>query len=141
MKARELMLGDAVTHNGDIFRVVSLDFYGGLVGVDNIDTCEMVADEELSPLELTEDILLTNGFSLIKEKPVRTYRRMLGEYLEDGFLQVAFHNFESGKEIAFHIENSLSETPTDLMVVVKYVHEMQNALRLSGLYEIADDIK
>lgn len=128
MKANELMIGDLVYCNGKV------------VMIDSIipDSKQLIAGGELfsyvfndgiyEPIPLTEDMLNANGFR---------------ESIEEGTYYFP-HQYEE-----LHVRGFAVETDgegrwmiTDhQLIVFRYVHELQHALRLCGLNELADNFK
>ena len=113
MKANELMIGDIVTWKGNICYVISVENLGGLVGVENEKFCELVSDKELEPIPLTEEILKANELN-----PIICCNLSMPKW---------YMSLRSGNR---HVEMSF-----------KYVHQLQHALRLCGLNELADNFK
>lgn len=147
MEAKELMINDLVkvTKGNLIGRVCDINQSRDFVGYCNIDAEETYLEASymkyIEPIPLTEEILKKNGLFLEEDRPCKKYRLWLGDSYEEGFILVVFHNFDNGKEIALHIEAIPPYTLCNLMVVIKYVHELQHALRLCGLTELADNFK
>ena len=123
MKAFELQLGDIVSCLGDPVRVVSLSLNGdepiGIIlpltnsPLTNIFTFR---EKDVYPIILDESILMQNNFN----PEIVDWWRPEGE----DFFKIAIMN-----------EN------TSLCTKIKYAHELQHALRLCGLSELAENLK
>lgn len=118
MKANELMIGDIVSYNCAICRVTSTECFGNLVGIENDTICELVSEEELSSIHLTPEILEKNGF--VK-----------------GNMEILWHEseFYVTKIKSYYIPFRLEK------MHIQYVHQLQHALRLCGLNDLADNFK
>ena len=133
MKATELMIGDWVTGEKwkeKPFQITRINDGGKFVyGKTEDSTVGPFLIEELESTPLTLEILERNGFEL-----------------RDGFL---FHRIDDKPHhYDFKLKNSgvySSEGYTlecgIYLLTISYVHELQHALRLCGLYEFADDFK
>lgn len=129
MKATELMVGDLVIHGfGGIGKITEIDSKTVVIKDDGFDTGDGMNEvsfalNELTPIPLTPEILEQNGFVkqaydgwLISEENGRG----LIEYRTDcfdGLLRINYNKKPFSK----------------LMVKVKYIHELQHALRLCGI--------
>ena len=123
MKTSELQLGDYVSCLGDPVSVVSLSFNGdepiGIIlpltnsPLTNIFTFR---EKDVYPIILDESILMQNNFN----PEIVAWWRPEGE----DFFKIAIMN-----------EN------TSLCTKIKYAHELQHALRLCGLSELAENLK
>ena len=123
MKTSELQLGDMVSCLGDPVIVVSLSFNGdepiGIIlpltnsPLTNIFTFR---EKDVYPIILDESILMQNNFN----PEIVDWWRPEGE----DFFKIAIMN-----------EN------TSLCTKIKYAHELQHALRLCGLSELAENLK
>ena len=123
MKTSELQLGDYVSCLGDPVSVVSLSFNGdepiGIIlpltnsPLTNIFTFR---EKDVYPIILDESILMQNNFN----PEIVDWWRPEGE----DFFKIAIMN-----------EN------TSLCTKIKYAHELQHALRLCGLSELAENLK
>lgn len=97
--------------------------------------------ENIEPIPLTTEILVKNGFAMEQERPCKIYRLWLGDCYEEGFVCIAYHNFDDGQHISLHIEAIPPHVLSTLTIEFTYVHELQHALRLCGLNELADNFK
>ena len=118
MKTSELQLGDIVSCLGDPVRVVSLSFnddepIGIISPLKNIFTFK---EKDVYPIILDESMLMQNNFN---PEIVSWWRPKV-----EDFFKIAIMNND-----------------TSLCAKVKYVHELQHALRLCGLSELAENLK
>ena len=118
MKTSELQLGDMVSCLGDPVSVVSLSLnddepIGVISPLTNIFTFR---EKDVYPIILDESILMQDNFN----PEIVAWWRPEGE----DFFKIAIMN-----------EN------TSLCTKIKYAHELQHALRLCGLSELADNLK
>ena len=123
MKISELQLGDYVSCIGSPMIVVSLSFNGdepiGIIlpltnsPLTNIFTFR---EKDVYPIILDESMLMQNNFN---PEIVSWWRPKV-----EGFFKIAIMN-----------------NNTSLCAEVKYVHELQHALRLCGLSELAENLK
>lgn len=135
MKANELMIGDWVNIGGD------LPLYSKVTELkrDDIQVCNYwIAAKCITPIPLTSEILEKNGF----------------EY-SDGTLDYTLRNridynnvwsitaFESKIKQGWCVDTSFSHLnySESARRIINYVHELQHALRLCGLNDLADNFK
>lgn len=120
MDTKLLMIGDLIMCHNSIFFVTSVDGYGSLIGIDNERDADLVHIDELTPIPLTAEILEKNGFTF------RTPTSMHYDYLF-----VVFLNEDAE---VFTLIGGQQRW-------LRYVHELQHALRLCGLTDIADNFQ
>ncbi len=118
MKVSELQIGDWVSCLGDPVRVVSLSLnddepVGIMSPLKKIFTFR---EKDVYPIRLDDSMLMQNNFN----PEVVTWWRPEGE----DFFKITIMNED-----------------TSLCTKVEYVHELQHALRLAGLNELADNLK
>ena len=123
MKTSELQLGDYVSCLGDPVSVVSLSFndddpIGIILPLTNSPLTNIFTfrEKDVYPIILDESILMQNNFN----PEIVAWWRPEGE----DFFKIAIMN-----------EN------TSLCTKIKYAHELQHALRLCGLSELAENLK
>lgn len=124
MKANELMIGDWVIKDySDIGKVKEK--------VEVYDLPPNIHDDFMQPILLTEEILKANG--LIKDK----------EYGYFGEVYGVFHKYygQQGFQIISGVISPNKEFELKLPEPIHYVHELQHALRLCGLNDLADNFK
>lgn len=115
MKATELQIGDWISYLGDPVSVVSLSLnddepIGIMSPLKKIFT---FMEKDVYPIRLDESMFMQNNFN---PEVILWWR-----FSEDDPFKITIKN-----------EN------TSLCMQVKYVHELQHALRLCGLSELAD---
>ena len=115
MKTSELQLGDMVSCLGDPVIVVSLSLNGDEpIGIMSpLKKIFTFREKDVYPIILDESILIQNNFN----PEIVSWWRPEGE----DFFKIAIMN-----------EN------TSLCTKIKYAHELQHALRLCGLSELAE---
>lgn len=126
MKAENLMIGDWVkTKDIESAKVSFVNNYGD-IGLDidtDIDSYPFIISEIL-PIPLTEEILIANGFISLNYDTCFVYR--CNELEQD---------FEITKDKhGYHLRPVV-------IAKMQYVHELQHALRICGLSELADNFK
>lgn len=149
MKANELQIGDWVRVLPISHKVEAHNSQVGALtrNVNNTISIEggyfpswrgwSVSEEYIEPIPLTEEILLVNGFKKVdltignyalklEEKGKYDVHTILWGGVFDGRMDLEFKVM--GEHI--HIDKK-----------IRYVHELQHALRLCGLDEIADNLK
>lgn len=131
MKANELMIGDWIKLNNspEYYKVYGIEI------MSRGDACRLKNDEyntdswcdRICPIPLTEDILKANGFKCRKTNACPRYSLIdnIGHKL------ISFLRDNTGYEIQVGGNR----------VRLNYVHELQHALRLCGLNELADNFK
>lgn len=132
MKATELMIGDLVTYTGDDEGPITASIEGineySDFGIEILGTCERI--EDIEPIPLTPEILEKNGWICTKgdNKPRHDifYHTML-DYR---------HRLEVCPKGGFYWQTNGS-----LICGIVYVHELQHALRLCRLNDLADNFK
>ena len=123
MKTSELQLGDIVSCLGSPMIVVSLSFNGDepigtILPLTNSPLTNIFTfrEKDVYPIILDESILMQNNFN----PEIVAWWRPEGEDI----FKIAIMNND-----------------TSLCAKVKYVHELQHALRLCGLSELANNLK
>ena len=124
MKVTELMIGDWVTGKKwrELpFQITRINDGGKFIyGKTGNSTVGPVFFDELEPIPLTREILEMNGFT-------ENYR-----YDDLSYIQ------SNGAVTGTHINGENGEMEE---MYFKYVHEVQNALRLCNLNDLADNFK
>lgn len=144
MKAKELMIDDLVhlyvnndgITNEDV-KVVTLCEDSITIlnkfGIDEEYREDDVIDgvSAITPIPLTEEILMANGFECPFEECVFEMRSM------------EYSIYVCLKRHCINIQVNFREIADEAFIRVhcKYVHELQHALRLCGLNELADNFK
>ena len=120
MKTSELQLGDIVSCLGSPMIVVSLSFNG---------------DEPIGTILPLTNSNLTNIFTF-REKDVYPIRLDEFMFMQNNFNPEVILWWRFSEDDPFKI--TIKNENTSLCMQVKYVHELQHALRLCGLSELAD---
>ena len=136
MKAKELMIGDWVLYNGQPKVVQMIDGYGD-TELENEILCDGMYHKpiEVSPIPLSAEILEKNGFEELMSEGEEV-AAMFGRKPEPtGVWQYGFGRFDS---VAYVPERSFlrikfMEGYQADIANIKYVHELQHALRLCGV--------
>ena len=115
MEVFELQIGDWVSYLGDPVSVISLSFNDDEpIGIiSSLASIFMLREKDVYPIRLDESMFMQNNFN---PEVILWWR-----FSEDDPFKITINN-----------EN------TSLCTQVKYVHELQHALRLCGLSELAD---
>ena len=134
MKAKDLMIGDWVLDTcGNLIQVKELleDGINGDWDGAECDGVEAIYDD-IKPIQLTPEILEKNGFCFVKSSDRDTVWNGWWIYksLELG---VCCLDREGNWPCCINI--------TDSNVPCEYVHQVQHALRICGLNELADNFK
>lgn len=134
MEAKELMVGDWVKTDDGNSKIVSLD-----ARHLNVEDNDYTYDEyHVEPIPLTKEILEKNGFCKYRDSDMYTISCQQNDICVDlkyneidicvfGERGTDYEECESSSEIQF-------KNPIQL-------HQLQNALRLAGLNELADNLK
>ena len=138
MKVSELQLGDIVSCLGDPVRVVSLSIKDDEpIGIMSpLKTIETFRDEDVKPVPLTTKILEMNGWSSYEYYHVleKDNYRLKVEFADDGLLN-----------LSYDLKGTISGHPFYMChindLTLSYVHELQHALRLVGLNDLAKNLK
>lgn len=143
MKANELMIGDWVIIKGHPCKVSYLAPFD--IGDIRLSVISNGYDgnpylDEIGPIPLTAEILEKNGFDEAYSSDIhKCYFRQKDN--EDGMeLYDIEVNIYSGNQNACHLEVKHFGMGT-VKIKFYHVHELQHALRLCGLNEIADNFK
>ena len=140
MQAKELQPLDLVSYKGKVFRVISIDYMGGLVGIDSEFDCDLVSEKEIEPILFTEEILKAIGF---EDKPGKARYGSVFYGMFIGDISISFE-VDNGLPI-LTIEDTSDRSKQHNIICLKdevyNVHELQHALRLCGLNDLADHLK
>lgn len=137
MKTSELQLGDWVSCLGDPVRVTAVrtvyDDRTNPIGIMSPLKIEYFFKEEnVKPVPLTTDILINNGFTQ------DTIGSGLILHIDNSENLYVLVNYRYNGECR-NVE--ISNNMYNISCPIKYVHELQHALRLCGLSELADNLK
>lgn len=142
MKAKEFMLNDLV------YRKEHEEFHKpvprSVVKIDGVTDNDMITFaphsefldmDEIEPIPLTAEILQKNATSVTKDGCCTYYE------FDDNFAVKKFSGFFFFCELENGLSLGKGEIQDNTWMQMHYVHELQHALRLVGLGEIADNIK
>lgn len=138
MKANELMISDWVTikSNGKVpdvnVKITSLDL-DNKITVDPRVCDNLLREDELLPIPITEKILVGNGFFKNIDSEIAF---TMDTYVGDCHIWLQFINESIFLGLAKYGAGSFK-----LRKYIKSVHELQHALRLCGLSDIADNFR
>ena len=135
MKERDLMIGDLVTYTGDDEGPITASIEGinedSDFGVEILGTCERI--EDIEPIPLTAEILEKNGFESRDNFYEITFQT---NKIDNSIFRIAEFEKSGNWFFGFFDFPNLIEN-----FRINYVHELQHALRLCGLNELADNFK
>ncbi len=137
MNAAELMIKDLVkTNKGEVIKVESISTKRqhrkvGYHTDESFTKIKYVRQGQIEPILLTPEILEANGFvsradAGYQRREDELANRHLTYYENSGMLGVGL---------------PFVDRSSDIIHRIKYVHELQQALRLCGLKELADNFK
>lgn len=129
MKATELMIGDWLYDSKGIPKRVELQDY-----CDEAD-CLYDGLSNLKPIPLTEEILKANGFNKL-DLTIGNYALKLEEKEKYDIHTILWGGVFNGR-----MEFKVICEYIHIDKKIRYVHELQHALRLCGLSELADNFK
>lgn len=147
MRIEDLQIGDIIFNSNKVPVVFNGMGCEGIMGSTD-RYCELIDKrrlkeynehfEKLSPIPLTKEILEKNGFS--------DYNGRMRKVWNNGYFIYANNVFDFNVEIDVLNDNAeyLHIRCSHIGILgmpIKHVHELQNAARLCGLYEMADEIK
>lgn len=136
MKPEELMIGDLVRFDGETVCVLS-------ISTVEINTYEVdcIVPSALEPIPLTPEILDKNFKE--KEKDTIGYyqRNKLVPYMVDVRGVDIPNEFITKWNLIWDEVGKYLTIEDDPLIKIRYVHELQHALRLCGLTELADNFK
>ena len=137
MEAKDVMVGDLV-----------LDIDNRPVKIRQILKYRVLVDNSrrqyenfgnIKPIPLTVEILEKNGF--VRQEEERGFSELYILYINDdyGYPIKIYPKFYMDK--AHHLYIGYDDEGTYLSLYINYFHELQHALRLVGLNEVADNLK
>lgn len=132
LESKDLMIGDWVKLKGYKFTYKVECVFHEAIRIECGD--HSLEDHEISkfePIQLTLDILKKNGWNGDYSSAYPLFDSFRDA--DDGYLEISV--FEDGE-----IRATINICEYDLFQI-EYVHELQHALRLHGLNELADNFK
>ena len=144
MKCKELMVGDfcrsghglpmQITNVGDDYAYAAFEGNEG-------DTWEFNdKDEQPQPIEITYDLLEANGWKALVKK-YGTTTCDFGRIYESNGNYLKWYKYGIKLYIWFDYRTNNSELLAEVVMPVKYVHQLQQVLRLAGMTELANNFK
>lgn len=134
MESKELMVGDWVYFHSTPNKVTTLT-----ASFAQSENGSSLPKHNLHPIPLTEKILKKNGFKFSNAINKEYIHKGYLAFNKCHFVSVMVDDYESRFNLS--IAKKTPETETGLGMNIKYVHELQHALRLCGLNELADNFK
>ena len=140
MKAAELMVGDLVCLKDDIKCELPLKIDGVLTNDISLEGEGFLGGAEglIRPIPITPEILEKNGFERSVIIPSNFYRNTDNERL-------IFCPHSSCYDLGYVHWNESNDADImhrlEVQQPIMYIHQMQHALRLCGLNELADNFK
>ena len=142
MKATDLMIGDWVLINNIPHKIQAIDSIDAEIQADDEiyyvgeDRCH--SEDKIEPIPLTPEILEKNGFERGVVIPSNFYRNIDNERL-------IFSPHSSCYGLGYVHWNESNDADImhrlEVQQPIMYIHQMQHALRLFGLEELADNFK
>ena len=144
MKCKELMVGDfccsghglslQITNVGDDYAYATFEGNEG-------DPWEFDdKDEQPQPIEITYDLLEANGWKALVKK-YGTTTCDFGRIYESNGNYLKWYRYGIKLYIWFDYRTNNSELLAEVVMPVKYVHQLQQVLRLAGMTELANNFK
>ena len=144
MKCKELMVGDfcssghglpmQITNVGDDYAYATFEGNEG-------DAWEFNdKDEQPQPIEITYDLLEANGWKALVKK-YGTTTCDFGRIYESNGNYLKWYKYGIKLYIWFDYRTNNSELLAEVVMPVKYVHQLQQVLRLAGMTELANNFK
>ena len=141
MKANELMIKDWVRCADEPCRIWMVDWQYSLVRCHHNGREWTCGAEEITPIELTDKILLDSGFEILHNSSI-SMKCFATNGKIDAFVYLTFYKIGDGK---ITLERIYLETERKTMTIntisIKFVHELQHILRVYGLNDIDNNIK
>lgn len=141
IRCRDLMLGDWITNrNGFPMQITNVgeDYaYATFEGLEGDPWEYDDKDCQPSPIEITHEMLGANGWIVYDSRVLINLGSSIS-IKDEGNIHLEFK--EGELSVWLDYENSDGEY-ANILVPCKYVHQLQHALRLCGLDELADNFK
>lgn len=128
MDARELMIGDIVMYDPNVFAEDEYEPHHKCYAkkIESGEDIDLSIEGCYEPIPLTREMLELNGFKM----------RERFQYSEDEWIE-SFVNLECTFKVLFSDKDGFLWNGCD----INYIHELQQALRLAGFKELADNFK
>ena len=133
MKEKDLMIGDWVKFEGDIFKVLCIDYVCGIV---NLKSGNKAIAKDIScilePIPITEVFLLKNGFEKTRESPLlKSFRLILSESDEGEEVLLIDMRLKENRLVFEYIDRGYGRCAINLQDAC--VHQLQHILRLCNI--------
>ena len=141
MKANELMIKDWVRYNDEPCRIWMIDWQYNLVRCHHNGREWTCGTEEITPIELSEKILLDSGFEILHNSSI-SMKCFATTGKVDAFVYLTFYKRGDDKITLERIYLEKERKTTIINTIsISFVHELQHILRVYGLNDIDDKIK
>ena len=141
MKPNELMINDWVCCDDEPCRIWMIDWQYSLVRCHHNGREWTCGTEEITPIELTEKILLDSGFEILHNSSI-SMKCFATNGKIDAFVYFTFYKRGEGKITLERIYLETERKTTTINTIsIKFVHELQHILRVYGLNDIDNNIK
>lgn len=144
MKYKELMIGDWVLINNTPHKIQAIDSIDAEIQADDelyyVGEDRYNSEDKIEGVPLTPEILEKNGWIQCKYETCKSLYEYKGLHLRHTMIKRSNGRWVAnvnGDVEKFHDEY----THSFLRINVFYVHELQHALRLCGLNELADNFR
>ena len=144
MKCKELMVGDfcrsghglpmQITNVGDDYAYATFEGNEGDPWEFDDKDCPP------EPIEITYDLLEANGWKALVKK-YGTTTCDFGRIYESNGNYLKWYKYGITLYIWFDYRTNNSELLAEVVMPVKYVHQLQQVLRLAGMTELANNFK
>ena len=143
VRCNELMVGDWIAdNNGFRWQIICVgdDYAYATFEGNEGDPWEFEdEDDQPQPIEITDELLKANGWE------VRSYYSSFHNFSDYSFMRDANGNHLELKQGTLSIWNEYEPDNdgvySDIVIPVKYVHQLQGALRLAGMTDMANNFK
>ena len=143
MKCKELMVGDfcrsghgfpmQITNVGDDYAYATFEGNEG-------DPWEFNdKDEQPQPIEITYDLLKANGWKVLTDEYAETCD--LGCVYESNSVLLEWDKSRKILTIWCDWINGNGRKSADIIIHVKYIHQIQQVLRIAGMTDLANNFK
>ena len=125
MKVEELMIGDWIFDGDNVAQITGITC-DGIIETTVTETSNI---EVIEPIPLTPEILEKNGFENIRDNEVFLLKKLsvnvyLGIYLDKDSINIYLQNNDTESWPGYEYYD---------LFIIKYVHELQHALRLYNI--------
>lgn len=145
MEAKELMIGDLIQSDlGTIYKIKGVrDFEGGEVLVNTGKADIWYQCTLINPIPLTPEISEKNGFEEYRDGKYQLVRYRLITKTNTIIIEPMMIESRLGNNWFWltNISREMEVVKPRLVYPFVYIHQLQRALRLCGLGEIADNFK